>query len=99
MLDFNVSVVLAWPPQTSDWVGALECRSFTIGARRVTLEVQGIIEDGDHRWIQVASVENSTFTMLLHIFPGADIRDVVRALLAIPYRHPWPATLDVRGKD
>src|SRR5687768_5428093 len=98
MLDVSDSVVPPWPLQISDWVDALERPFFTIGARKVTLEVQGMDEERDHCWIQVASAANSTLTMLLHIFPGANIRDAVRSLLMLGHRNRWPTTLDVHGK-
>ena len=92
------STIAHWPSPRPDWVEAFERRAFVIGTRRVALEVQGAIEDRRGRWVQIACVDNLTLTMLLHILPGAEMRDVVRALLSINGRAPWPTILEVRPR-
>ena len=98
MLDFQ-SPASSFFSEPFDWVTALEQRQFAVGERRVSFEVQGFVDNGEHYWIQVASVTNPMLTILLHVFPGASLRDLIRTLLAVDARAPWPTALDIQKPD
>jgi hypothetical protein len=79
-----------------EWIYLLESRVWTMCGDRIALHVQGIAEESDGLWIQVANRFVPTAAILLHVETGAGPEALRAAFSTLRSDEPWPHRLELR---